>query len=210
MKSLGDIFQFSICSGKCDANKSDSIITCLWSLSSMRSCRNVVFISSRHILSKYRLQNNLAITQRSENFSLWYGDVINAADMIDQGAVRGCIVMKPLTMDIWDTIRNYLDKKIRESGARNVYFPMLIPMSYLSKEAAHVDGFAKECAVVTHHRLVSSEDKSCLIPDSTAKLEEALVIRPTSETTIWSSFHKWINSHRDLPLKVNQWANVMR
>jgi prolyl-tRNA synthetase len=172
--------------------------------------RTIALISAKNVLVKSRAQSQLVITKRSDNYSLWYADVINAADMIDQGAVRGCIVMKPLTMDIWDTIRNYLDKKIRDTGTKNVYFPMLIPMSYMSKEAAHVDGFAKECAVVTHHRLIANNDNTSLIPDPSAHLDEPLVIRPTSEATIWSSFHKWINSHRDLPLKVNQWANVMR
>ncbi|KAL3925453.1 MAG: hypothetical protein SGILL_000394, partial [Bacillariaceae sp.] len=122
--------------------------------------------------------------------------------------VRGCMVIKPWGMSLWDKVRTELDDKIKEHGAENAYFPLLIPKSFLSKEAEHVDGFAKECAVVTHHRLTAGEDG--LIADPEAELEDPLIIRPTSETMIWYMFRKWINSHRDLPLKVNQWANVMR
>ena len=180
----------------------------------MHALRRLCSLQSMYVrFSRYN--SNLAITKRSENYSLWYVDVINAADMVDQGPVRGCIVMKPMAMEIWDIIRSSLDVSIKGNGVKNVYFPMLIPLSFLAKEAAHVDGFAKECAVVTHHRLVTKTDniepRNCtLVPDPSAVLEEALVLRPTSETTIWSSFQKWITSYRDLPLKINQWANVVR
>ena len=120
------------------------------------------------------------------------------------------MVIKPWGMGIWDNLRAELDERIRDSGAENAYFPLFIPKSFLSKEAEHVDGFAKECAVVTHHRLCMSPDGKELIPDPDAKLDEPLIVRPTSETVIWNMFGKWINSYRDLPLKLNQWANVVR
>eukprot|EP00587_Corethron_hystrix_P003299 CAMPEP_0113303654 /NCGR_PEP_ID=MMETSP0010_2-20120614/3982_1 /TAXON_ID=216773 ORGANISM="Corethron hystrix, Strain 308" /NCGR_SAMPLE_ID=MMETSP0010_2 /ASSEMBLY_ACC=CAM_ASM_000155 /LENGTH=656 /DNA_ID=CAMNT_0000157691 /DNA_START=173 /DNA_END=2143 /DNA_ORIENTATION=+ /assembly_acc=CAM_ASM_000155 len=151
-----------------------------------------------------------AITPRAEDYSKWYSDIIRAASIAEQSAVRGCMVIKPWGMSIWDSIRVELDGKIKAQGAENCYFPLLIPKSFLSKEAEHVDGFAKECAVVTHHRLTAAPDGGGLIADPEAELEEPLIIRPTSETVIWSTFKKWIVSHRDLPLKVNQWANVMR
>lgn len=150
------------------------------------------------------------ITPRGVDYSAWYTDVISAADMVDQSPVRGCMVIKPWGMGVWDLLRAELDDRIRDSGAQNAYFPLFIPKSFLSKEAEHVDGFAKECAVVTHHRLCFSADKKELIADPDAKLEEPLIVRPTSETVIWNMFGKWINSHRDLPLKINQWANVVR
>lgn len=152
----------------------------------------------------------LVITPRNVDYSAWYNDVISAADMIDQSPVRGCMVIKPWGMGIWDLIRSELDVRIKELGAENAYFPLFIPKSFLAKEAEHVEGFAKECAVVTHHRLKLSEDGSDLVVDPEALLEEPLIIRPTSETVIWYMFGKWINSHRDLPLKINQWANVVR
>lgn len=138
--------------------------------------------------------------------------------MIDQCPVRGCVILKPLSMDLWEAIRAALDRQIRATGAKNYYFPLLIPASLLSMEASHIQGFAKECAVVTHHRLKAnpnfdpSTDKpsEALQIDQAAKLDEPLVIRPTSEAAMWTSFRKWIHSHRDLPLKVNQWANVVR
>lgn len=148
------------------------------------------------------------ITARSVDYSKWYNDLIRVAGLAETSPVRGCMVIKPWGMSLWDKIRTELDAKIQEHGAENAYFPLLIPKSFLSKEAEHVDGFAKECAVVTHHRLTAGEDG--LIADPEAKLEDPLIIRPTSETMIWYMFRKWINSHRDLPLKVNQWANVMR
>eukprot|EP00607_Mallomonas_marina_P000097 CAMPEP_0182426600 /NCGR_PEP_ID=MMETSP1167-20130531/13110_1 /TAXON_ID=2988 /ORGANISM="Mallomonas Sp, Strain CCMP3275" /LENGTH=510 /DNA_ID=CAMNT_0024608165 /DNA_START=323 /DNA_END=1855 /DNA_ORIENTATION=+ len=130
--------------------------------------------------------------------------------MVDQSPVRGCMIIRPWGMAIWDILRNDLDARIRETGTENAYFPLFIPKSFLSKEAEHVDGFAKECAVVTHHRLTTSPDGSDLIPDPSAELDEPLVVRPTSETVIWQAFSRWIGSHRDLPLKLNQWANVVR
>ena len=153
---------------------------------------------------------SLVITPRAADYSAWYNDVISAADMVDQSPVRGCMVIKPWGMGVWDLLRAELDERIRDSGTQNAYFPLFIPLSFLAKEAEHVDGFAKECAVVTHHRLCTSKDGKSLIPDPEAKLEEPLIVRPTSETVIWSMFGKWINSYRDLPLKINQWANVVR
>jgi hypothetical protein len=149
-----------------------------------------------------------SICSASEDFSQWYSDVIRQADMVDSSPVKGCMVIKPWGMAVWDGLKDALDKKIKKSGAQNAYFPLLIPRSFLSKEAEHVDGFAKECAVVTHHRLKGGDDG--LIPDPDAELDEPLIIRPTSETIIWHMFQKWISSHRDLPLKINQWANVVR
>ena len=152
------------------------------------------------------------ITPRIENYSKWYNDIIRFADLAESSPVRGCMVIKPWGMSLWDSIRNDLDARIKQHGAENAYFPLLIPKSFLSKEAEHVDGFAKECAVVTHHRLTADTtgQGKGLIADPEAELEDPLIIRPTSETMIWHMFKKWIVSHRDLPLKVNQWANVMR
>ncbi|OEU16621.1 prolyl-tRNA synthetase [Fragilariopsis cylindrus CCMP1102] len=151
------------------------------------------------------------ITARAVDYSKWYSDIIRVAGLAETSPVRGCMVIKPWGMSLWDKIRTDLDERIKENGAENCYFPLLIPKSFLSKEAEHVDGFAKECAVVTHHRLKSADNKDDgLIVDPEAELEDPLIIRPTSETMIWYMFRKWINSHRDLPLKVNQWANVMR
>ena len=150
------------------------------------------------------------ITPRSTDYSKWYNDIIRVTGLAENSPVRGCMVIKPWGMSLWDRVRTELDAKIQEHGAENAYFPLLIPKSFLSKEAEHVDGFAKECAVVTHHRLTASPDGSELIADPEAELEDPLIIRPTSETMIWHTFRKWISSHRDLPLKVNQWANVMR
>lgn len=151
------------------------------------------------------------ITARSVDYSKWYNDIIRVTDLAETSPVRGCMVIKPWGMSLWDAIRTDLDARIKSHGAENAYFPLLIPKSFLSKEAEHVDGFAKECAVVTHHRLKTSEEEGGgLIADPDAELEDPLIIRPTSETMIWYMFRKWINSYRDLPLKVNQWANVMR
>ena len=152
------------------------------------------------------------ITARDVDYSKWYNDLIRVTGLAESSPVRGCMVIKPWGMSLWDRVRNELDDRIKARGVENAYFPLLIPQSFLSKEAEHVDGFAKECAVVTHHRLKASDDPevSGLIPDPDAKLEDPLIIRPTSETMIWFMFRKWINSYRDLPLKVNQWANVMR
>eukprot|EP00584_Thalassiosira_punctigera_P005502 CAMPEP_0172525882 /NCGR_PEP_ID=MMETSP1067-20121228/896_1 /TAXON_ID=265564 ORGANISM="Thalassiosira punctigera, Strain Tpunct2005C2" /NCGR_SAMPLE_ID=MMETSP1067 /ASSEMBLY_ACC=CAM_ASM_000444 /LENGTH=681 /DNA_ID=CAMNT_0013309265 /DNA_START=224 /DNA_END=2269 /DNA_ORIENTATION=+ len=150
------------------------------------------------------------ITPRSENYSRWYNDVIRVCDLAETSPVRGCMVIKPWGMSLWDRVRDDLDARIKRHGAENAYFPLLIPKSFLSKEAEHVDGFAKECAVVTHHRLTADPEGGGLIADPEAELEDPLIVRPTSETMIWNMFKKWIVSHRDLPLKVNQWANVMR
>jgi prolyl-tRNA synthetase len=150
------------------------------------------------------------ITPRSVDYSKWYNDIIRVTGLAENSPVRGCMVIKPWGMSLWDRVRTELDAKIQDHGAENAYFPLLIPKSFLSKEAEHVDGFAKECAVVTHHRLTTSPDGKELIADPEAKLEDPLIIRPTSETMIWYTFRKWIKSYRDLPLKINQWANVMR
>jgi prolyl-tRNA synthetase len=151
------------------------------------------------------------ITPRAEDYSAWYNDLVYESDLIDLSPVRGCAVIKPWGMGIWDAVRKELDDRItNELEASNAYFPLFIPKSFLSKEAEHVDGFAKECAVVTHHRLCANEAGDDLIPDPDSVLEEPLIVRPTSETIIWHMFGKWINSYRDLPLKINQWANVVR
>mmetsp|Transcript_4845 Transcript_4845/g.9458 ORF Transcript_4845/g.9458 Transcript_4845/m.9458 type:complete len:709 (-) Transcript_4845:261-2387(-) len=151
------------------------------------------------------------ITPRSENYSKWYNDIIRNAGLAESSPVRGCMVIKPWGMSLWDLVRTDLDMRIKSHGVENAYFPVLIPKSFLSKEAEHVDGFAKECAVVTHHRLTADPSgEKGLIADPEAELEDPLIIRPTSETMIWNTFKKWIVSHRDLPLKINQWANVMR
>lgn len=142
------------------------------------------------------------------NFSQWYKDVITLADLADNSDVRGCIIFKPYGYSIWENIQNILNTLIKNSGHDNLYFPLFIPKSYFSKEASHVEGFAKECAIVTHYRLKSLENK--LIVDESARLEDEYIVRPTSETIIWNTFKKWIKSYRDLPLKINQWANVCR
>jgi prolyl-tRNA synthetase len=149
------------------------------------------------------------ITPREEDYSKWYNDLIRVAGMAEQSPVRGCMIIKPWGMSVWDAVKRDLDGRIVEKGAENVYFPLLIPKSFLTKEAEHVEGFAKECAVITHHRLVD-DGTGNLIEDPTAKLVDPLIVRPTSETMIWNTFRDWIVSWRDLPLKVNQWANVMR
>jgi prolyl-tRNA synthetase len=148
-------------------------------------------------------------TTRAENYSKWYNDLVVRADLAENSDVRGCMVIKPYGYAIWEKMQAQLDKMFKETGHQNAYFPLLIPKSYLSKEADHVEGFAKECAVVTHYRLKNS-DEGGVIVDPEAKLEEELIIRPTSETIIWNSYRNWIQSYRDLPILVNQWANVMR
>jgi prolyl-tRNA synthetase len=154
--------------------------------------------------------SNKGLTPREEDFSKWYLDVIAAADLVDQSPVKGCMVIKPQGMSLWEAIRDDLDKRIKATGAQNAYFPLFIPISFFSKEAEHVEGFAKECAVVTHHRLRNKPDGQGVEPDPDAELEEQLIVRPTSETMIWHMFKRWIGSYRELPLKVNQWANVVR
>ena len=151
-----------------------------------------------------------AITPRSENYSQWYLDIVYKSGLADQSPVRGCMIIKPLGYALWEEIRRHLDAEFRRTGHVNAYFPLLIPKHFLSKEAEHVEGFAKECAVVTHHRLRTSEDGKGLVVDPEARLEEELIIRPTSETIIWDTFRQWIHSYRDLPLLINQWANVVR
>jgi prolyl-tRNA synthetase len=150
------------------------------------------------------------ITGMSEDYSQWYIDIVKKAGLADNSAVRGCMVIKPYGFAIWENIRDQLDRMFKETGHVNAYFPLFIPKSFLSKEAAHVDGFAKECAVVTHHRLMNAPDGSGVIVDPEAKLEEELIVRPTSETIIWHTYKDWIKSYRDLPLLINQWANVVR
>ncbi|MDD5185739.1 MAG: proline--tRNA ligase, partial [Paludibacter sp.] len=144
------------------------------------------------------------------NYSQWYNDLVIKADLADNSAVRGCMIIKPYGYAIWEKIQAELDRMFKETGHVNAYFPLFIPKSFLSKEAEHVDGFAKECAVVTHHRLMASPDGNGLVVDPDAKLEEELIVRPTSETIIWSTYKGWIQSYRDLPILINQWANVVR
>jgi len=150
------------------------------------------------------------ITSREEDYSQWYLDIVKKAGLADNSAVRGCMVIKPNGYAIWENIRDQLDRMFKETGHVNAYFPLLIPKSFLSKEAEHVEGFAKECAVVTHHRLMNNPDGPGVVVDPSAKLEEELIIRPTSETIIWHTYKDWIKSYRDLPLLINQWANVVR
>lgn len=149
------------------------------------------------------------LTKRSEDYSKWYNELVAKADLAENSEVRGCMVIKPYGYAIWEHIQQNLDKMLKETGHQNMYFPTLIPKSFLSKEADHVDGFAKECAVVTHYRLRTSEDGGVEV-DPNAKLEEEMILRPTSETTIWNTYRGWIQSYRDLPLLYNQWANVFR
>lgn len=150
------------------------------------------------------------LTKRSENYSQWYNDLVVKADLAEQSPVRGCMVIKPYGYAIWEKMQRQLDDMFKATGHVNAYFPLLIPKSYLSREAEHVEGFAKECAIVTHYRLKNSPDGSGVVVDPEAKLEEELIIRPTSETIIWSTYKNWIQSYRDLPILCNQWANVMR
>ncbi|HAH38292.1 MAG TPA: proline--tRNA ligase [Algoriphagus sp.] len=150
------------------------------------------------------------LPKRSEDYSQWYNELVKRADLAENSAVRGCMVIKPYGYSIWEKMQAELDRMFKETGHTNAYFPLFIPKSFLSKEASHVEGFAKECAVVTHYRLKNAEDGSGVIVDPEAKLEEELIVRPTSETVIWSTYKNWIQSYRDLPLLVNQWANVVR
>ncbi|WP_291864694.1 proline--tRNA ligase [Maribacter sp.] len=150
------------------------------------------------------------LTKRSEDYSKWYNELVVKADLAENSGVRGCMVIKPYGYAIWEKMQAALDKMFKETGHENAYFPLFIPKSYLSKEASHVEGFAKECAVVTHYRLKNAEDGSGIIVDPDAKLEEELIVRPTSETIIWDTYRRWVQSYRDLPLLINQWANVVR
>jgi prolyl-tRNA synthetase len=151
-----------------------------------------------------------ALPKRSENYSEWYNELVKRADLAESSAVRGCMVIKPYGFSIWEKMQRALDDMFKETGHSNAYFPLFIPKSYLSKEASHVEGFAKECAVVTHYRLKNDPDGKGVIVDPEAKLDEELIVRPTSETVIWSTYKNWIQSYRDLPLLINQWANVVR
>ena len=150
------------------------------------------------------------LTKRSDNYSQWYNDLVIKADLAENSAVRGCMVIKPYGYAIWEKIQSTLDKMFKDTGHSNAYFPLFIPKSFFSKEASHVDGFAKECAVVTHYRLKHDPVTNKIIVDPDAKLEEELIVRPTSETIIWSTYKNWIQSYRDLPILINQWANVVR
>ncbi len=150
------------------------------------------------------------LTKRSEDYSKWYNELVMKADLAENSGVRGCMVIKPYGFAIWEKMQAELDRMFKETGHENAYFPLFIPKSYFSKEASHVDGFAKECAVVTHYRLKNDEEGKGIVVDETAKLEEELIVRPTSETIIWDTYRKWIQSYRDLPILVNQWANVVR
>lgn len=154
--------------------------------------------------------SNKGITTRADDYSQWYLDIIDRAQLAENSVVRGCMVIKPYGFGIWEEIKSELDRRIKESGCQSVYFPIFIPKSFLSKEASHVKGFAKECAIVTHYRLKATEDGDSVEVDPEAKLEEELIVRPTSETIMYDTFSRWINSWRDLPLKTNQWANVVR
>ena len=150
------------------------------------------------------------VTSRAENYSQWYNDLALKADLAEQSAVRGCMVIKPYGYAIWEKMQSILDGMFKKTGVQNAYFPLFIPKSFFSREAEHVAGFAKECAVVTHHRLMNSPDGKGVVVDPQAKLEEELIVRPTSETIIWSTYKNWITSWRDLPVLCNQWCNVVR
>ena len=150
------------------------------------------------------------LTNREENYSQWYNDLVTKAELAENSAVRGCMVIKPYGYAIWEKMQSELDRMFKATGHVNAYFPLFIPKSFFSREAAHVEGFAKECAVVTHYRLKNDEEGRGIVVDPTAKLEEELIIRPTSETIIWNSYKNWIQSYRDLPILINQWANVVR
>lgn len=150
------------------------------------------------------------ITPKEVDYSNWYNDLVKEANLAEHSAVKGCMVIKPYGYAIWENIRDELDRRFKETGHQNAYFPLFVPKSFLSREAAHVEGFAKECAVVTHYRLKTAENGKEVVVDPEAKLEEELVVRPTSETIIWNTYKNWIQSYRDLPLLINQWANIVR
>ncbi|MEZ0327327.1 MAG: proline--tRNA ligase [Fimbriimonas sp.] len=156
------------------------------------------------------MSSNLGITSRSDNYSDWYNELVQRADLADYSAVRGCMVIKPHGYALWENMQRALDDMFKATGHVNAYFPLFIPKSFFEREAEHVAGFAKECAVVTHHRLIENPNGTGLVVDPDAKLEEELIVRPTSETVIWNTYSKWIQSYRDLPILINQWANVVR
>ena len=164
------------------------------------------------IFARIRIKKNMAkeVTKRSENYSQWYNDLALKADLAEQSAVRGCMVIKPYGYAIWEKMQSLLDSRFKQTGVQNAYFPLFIPKSFFSREAEHVAGFAKECAVVTHHRLMNDPDGKGVVVDPEAKLEEELIVRPTSETIIWNTYKNWITSWRDLPILCNQWCNVVR
>ncbi|HIF48587.1 MAG TPA: proline--tRNA ligase [Cytophagales bacterium] len=150
------------------------------------------------------------LPDKNQNFSAWYNELVKKADLAENSSVRGCMIIKPYGFSIWEKMQSTLDSMFKKSGHQNAYFPLFVPKSYLSKEADHVKGFAKECAVVTHYRLINDDKGKGLIVDPKAKLEEELIVRPTSETVIWNTYKNWIQSYRDLPILINQWANVVR
>ncbi len=156
------------------------------------------------------MANFQRLTSRAEDYSKWYNELVVKADLAEQSAVRGCMVIKPYGYAIWERVQAAMDSRFKEYGVQNAYFPLLIPKSFFSREAEHVEGFAKECAVVTHHRLMNDPNGTGVVVDPDAKLEEELIVRPTSETIIWSTYKNWISSYRDLPILCNQWCNVMR
>jgi prolyl-tRNA synthetase len=166
--------------------------------------------SSEKIQILYQKFMAKELTTREDNYSQWYNDLVTKADLAENSAVRGCMVIKPYGYGIWERMQQALDKMFKDTGHENAYFPLFIPKSFFSKEASHVEGFAKECAVVTHYRLKNDPNGKGIIVDEDAKLEEELIVRPTSETIIWDTYRTWIQSYRDLPLLINQWANVVR
>lgn len=166
--------------------------------------------STRYLTQKtFQFIMSKGITSKNEDYSQWYNDIVIKADLAEHSSVRGCMVIKPYGYSIWEKIQAILDQKFKDTGHSNAYFPLFIPKSYFSKEASHVEGFATECAVVTHYRL-KNDGNGNIVVDETAKLEEELIVRPTSETIIWNTYRGWIQSYRDLPILVNQWANVVR
>jgi len=181
----------------------------------IRSINNLLFLQQFKITQNYSktIPKTLMAKDfptRAENYAQWYNDLVIRADLAENSAVRGCMVIKPYGYAIWEKIQATLDKMFKDTGHSNAYFPLFIPKSFFSKEASHVEGFAKECAVVTHYRLKKSPDGKGIVVDEEAKLEEELIVRPTSETIIWDTYRNWIQSYRDLPLLINQWANVVR
>ena len=174
---------------------------------------NFALVIHNKVIKKYTNTNyKMAkeVTNKEDNYSQWYNDLVVKADLAENSAVRGCMVIKPYGYAIWEKMQAEMDRRFKETGHQNAYFPLFIPKSFFSKEAEHVAGFAKECAVVTHHRLMNNPDGPGVVVDPDAKLEEELIIRPTSETIIWSTYKNWIKSWRDLPILVNQWCNVVR
>jgi prolyl-tRNA synthetase len=176
----------------------------------MYAQKTTLFFSPFNYTETDKFRMSKEITSREQDYSQWYNDLIIKGGLADYSAVRGCMVIKPYGFALWENMRDVLDKMFKDTGHQNAYFPLFIPKSFLSKEAAHIEGFAKECAVVTHYRLKNDPDGGGIIVDPEAKLEEELIIRPTSETIIWNTYKTWIQSYRDLPLLINQWANVVR